>query len=102
VECAIIRLSPGQPMTIEANEELDLRSTRVFAYACTLARTLGRCGVRVDLGRTRDIRGSGLALLVMLRQRLGGSSHAVRLVNCSPELRRVLAESSVGMQFQLE
>jgi anti-anti-sigma regulatory factor len=67
-----------------------------------LAGMPGRGGVRVALGRTPGIRGSGLALLLMLRQRLGGSGHAVRLVNCNPQVRRVLAESSIAMQFQLE
>jgi anti-anti-sigma regulatory factor len=101
MKLATIHTSIGRVITIETDEDLDLRSHGVFVHACRLAEEPNLRAIEVNLGKTRKIRDSGLAMLLMLRERMGREANGIRLINCSPEIRSRLAASSVGTQFQL-
>lgn len=101
MKLATIHTSVGRVVTIETDEDLDLRSHGVFVHACTLAEHPELKAIEVNLGKTRNIRDSGLAMLLMLRERTGWDGNRIRLVNCSPGIRSRLAASSLGEQFQL-
>lgn len=96
-----IHTSTGRVITIETDEELDLKSHGVFVDACRLAGHPDQSYIDVNLGKTRNIRGSGMAMLLMLRELTGWEGSRIRLVNCSPEIRGQLLTSKVGNQFQM-
>jgi hypothetical protein len=73
--------STGRLVTIQADEELDLKSHGVFVDACRLAEQAEHSAIDVDLVRTRSIRGSGVAMLLMLRERTGWQRSRLRLLN---------------------
>jgi hypothetical protein len=86
----------GTVIRIETDESLDLRAQAVFQRACRLAEHPDLHIIEVNLGKTRDIRGSGVAMLKMLRERTDPDRHLIRLVNCRPEIRQQLVTCSVG------
>jgi hypothetical protein len=57
--------------------------------------------IDVNLRRTRTIRTSGMAMLLMLQRLTGWESSRIRLLNCNPEIRKQLKRSPVGQQFQV-
>ena len=93
--------STGRVITIEADEELDLKSHGVFVDACQLAEQPDHSAIDVDLIKTRNIRGSGVAMLLMLRKLTGWEGSRIRLLNCHPEIRSQLMRSQLGQQFQV-
>jgi anti-anti-sigma regulatory factor len=93
--------SHGTLITIETDEDLDLQAEDVFLHACRLATQHRLDVIEVNLGKTRNIRGSGVALLKMLCERTRPGRKLIRLVNCSPEIRHQLVTSSMGRQFQV-
>jgi hypothetical protein len=93
--------STGQVISIETDKELDLKSHSVFVDACRLAEHPEHSRIDVDLMRTRNIRGSGVAMLLMLRELTGWDSSRIRLLNCTAEIRNQLMKSTVGQQFQM-
>ena len=93
--------STGRVISIETDEELDLKSHGVFVDACRLAEQPEHSTIDVDLMRTRSIRGSGVAMLLMLSELTGWKSSRIRLLNCHPDIRNQLMRSQVGQQFQV-
>jgi hypothetical protein len=101
MKLSTIHTSTGNVITIETDEELDLKSHGVFVDACRLARYPDQTHIDVNLGKTRNIRGSGIAMLLMLRELTGWERSRIRLVNCSPEIRGQLSTGNVGKQLQV-
>ncbi|MGB7930821.1 MAG: hypothetical protein WCH04_01115 [Gammaproteobacteria bacterium] len=93
--------SIGRVITIEVDEVLDLQSHGIFVDACKLAEHHDQNTIDVNLRNTRNIRDSGLAMLLMLREITGCESDSIRLVNFSPEIRGQLITSKVGKQFHI-
>jgi hypothetical protein len=93
--------STGRVISIETDKELDLKSHGVFVEACRLGEHPEHSRIDVDLMRTRNIRGSGVAMLLMLRELTGWESSRIRLLNCKAEIRNQLMKSTVGQQFQV-
>jgi anti-anti-sigma regulatory factor len=93
--------SIGRVITIETDEELDLKSHGVFVDACNLAEHSEQSTIDVNLIKTRKIRGSGVAMLLMLRELTGCESSRIRLINCNPDIRNQLMASKVGRHFQV-
>ena len=91
----------GRVISIETDEELDLTSHSVFVDACRLAECANLSTIDVDLMRTRTIRASGVAMLLMLHKLTGWERSRIRLLNCNPEIRKQLMTSRVGQQFQV-
>ena len=58
--------------------------------------------IAVDLAHTRQIRDSGLAMLLMLHRRAGLPRGQIRLLNCRPEVRSRLRESGLGGHFAVQ
>jgi len=101
MKLSTIHTSTGRVITIETDEELDLKSHSVFVDACRLAEYPDQTHIDVNLRNTRHIRGSGIAMLLMLRELTGWERNRIRLVNCSPEIRGQLSTSKVGNQLQV-
>lgn len=101
MELSTIHTALGTVILIEADEDLDLRAQGVFLHACRLAEFPDLNSIEVNLRKTRYIRGSGVGLLKMLRERTTLDRRLIRLINCRPEIRHQLMTSSVGQQFQV-
>ena len=101
MKLSTVHTSTGRVITIETDEELDLKSHGVFVDACRLAGYPDQTYIDVNLRKTRHIRASGMAMLLMLRELTGWERDRIRLVNCSPEIRGQLSTSKVENQFQL-
>jgi hypothetical protein len=91
----------GRVIFIETDEELDLKCHGVFADACKLAQSAEHSTIDVELMRTRNIRCSGVAMLLMLRELTGCESPRIRLLNCDPDIRNQLLRSQLVQQFQV-
>lgn len=101
MKLADVKTSDGRVILIEADERLDLSAHSVFVQACKLAEYPNLLTIIVNLGKTRDILDSGLAMLLMLRDRAGHISKRIKLFNCTPEIRNRLLESRVMTEFQI-
>jgi HptB-dependent secretion and biofilm anti anti-sigma factor len=93
--------STGRVISIETDEELDLKAHSVFVDACRLAGHPGHSAIDVNLMKTRNMRPSGIAMLLMLRELTGWESSRIRLLNCKPDIRKQLMTSKVAQQFQV-
>jgi anti-anti-sigma regulatory factor len=101
MQLSTIDTSSGRVIIIETDEDLDLSSYEVFVHACRLAEYPDMSTIEVNLANTKNIRGSGVDMLLMLHARANGLSNRIRLVNCSAKIRRQLTTSRVGKQFQV-
>jgi len=93
--------SIGRVISIETDEELDLKSQGVFVDACRLAEDSEHNIIDVDLRRTQKIRASGVAMLLMLRELTGWEAPRIRLRNSNPDIRKQLMKSIVSQQLQI-
>ncbi len=56
----------------------------------------------VDLGKATYMDSSALGMLLLLREHGGGDNANVRLVNCSPEVRKILTISNFEQLFEID
>ncbi|MEA3278569.1 MAG: STAS domain-containing protein [Pseudomonadota bacterium] len=90
-----------QVIYVRMGERLDCSMVNLFVEACRLAKLGENREIRVDLGRTRRVFFSGLALLLMLCQRAGRLEGHIKLVNCSPDIEEQLSACSLSPKFQI-
>jgi anti-anti-sigma regulatory factor len=93
--------SGSRVIAIEIHERLDLSVHSTFVEACELAALPGPRAIEVNLGKTHYVQDSGLAMLLMLRSCAGRLRNRIRLINCSPEIRRRLEAHSMDSHFHL-
>lgn len=79
----------GSTVTIKPEGRFDGKIHREFQEAFSL-RAKPTSHYVVDLGRTDYIDSAGLGLLLKLRAYAGGDKTRVRLVNCSPGIKKIL------------
>jgi hypothetical protein len=91
----------GRVIAIDVDESLDLRVHSLFVQACELVAGSESGAIEVNVANTRQVRDSGLAMLMMLGQRAAGLAGGVRLVNCAPELRRWLRARRLDTDLKL-
>lgn len=101
MKLATINTSDGRVILIETDRRLDLSVHGVFVQACKLAEYPNLRGIEVNLGKTRKILDSGLAMLLMMRDHIGHFGHNIKLYNCTPEIRSRLLESRVMTEFRI-
>ena len=56
----------------------------------------------IDLGRSTFMDSSAMGMLLLLREYAGDKEADIHLVNCSPEVRKVLSISNLDKMFQLD
>jgi ABC-type transporter Mla MlaB component len=54
----------------------------------------------VDMSKAEDVRDSGLALLLMIRERLANA--VIKVINCRPEALRILRQFALPREFQFQ
>lgn len=55
----------------------------------------------VDLKDTTYLDSSALGMLLLLRDHAGGDNSLIRLVNCNPDVRKILAISNFEQLFNI-
>jgi anti-anti-sigma factor len=94
--------SKRKVITIRVDEQLDFSAHRAFSHACEeLAAYPDTRKIIIDLSKTRRVFDSGLAMLLMLRDRAGRLKGRIMLANCGPEIREQLATGKFGAQFHI-
>jgi hypothetical protein len=101
MELTTVLKGDGRVIAIDVDENLDLSVHSLFVQACELAADPGSDTIEVNVGRTLNVRDSGLAMLLMLRDCAGHLGQRVKLVNCSPELRSSLLARRMDGHFSL-
>ena len=94
--------SKRKVITIRVDEQLDFSAHRAFSHACEeLAAYPDTRRIIIDLSKTQRVFDSGLAMLLMLRDRAGRLKGRIMLANCGPEIRERLATGKFGAQFHI-
>ena len=80
----------GLTVVVKVGDRLDISRTQLFAKARDWASQTGASRIDIDLGGTRRLFDSGLAILMRLRQRMDADDQALRVTNCEPSVDRQL------------
>lgn len=56
----------------------------------------------IDLSKTTFMDSSAMGMLLLLREFTGKDTNNIRLLNCRPEIRKVLAISNLDKMFLME
>lgn len=90
----------GQELTIAIRGRFDFASHQEFRDAYErVAPTPQR--YQVDLQDTSYLDSSALGMLLLLRDHAGGDTAQIRLINCSSDVRKILAISNFEQLFQI-
>lgn len=84
-------------LVIRTGDPFDMVACRQFVRAARRLQDQDLDQVVVDLGATRQVLDSGIALLRMLRDQAGGDGQRVRLVNCSGPVRQRLEQAGIPL-----
>lgn len=90
----------GQELTIQIDGRFDFGAHQEFRDAYERIDTTPRRYV-VDLKNTTYLDSSALGMLLLLRDHAGGDHAQVSLVNCNPDVRKILAISNFEQLFQI-
>jgi hypothetical protein len=101
MELKTVTTADGRVIAIQVDENLDLTVHSLFAQACELVADPNPGAIEVNVGRTLNVRDSGLAMLLMLKRCASHLDQPIKLVNCSPELRNSLLARRMDGQFSL-
>lgn len=92
--------SDGQELTIVIQGRFDFGAHQEFRDAYERVNIFPKRYV-VDLKGTTYLDSSALGMLLLLRDHAGGDSAQIRLANCNPDVRKILAISNFEQLFQI-
>ncbi|MCY1295084.1 STAS-domain containing protein [compost metagenome] len=92
--------SDGQELTIAIQGRFDFGAHQEFRDAYERVETSPRRYV-IDLEGTTYLDSSALGMLLLLRDHAGGDHAQISLVNCNPDVRKILTISNFGQLFQI-
>lgn len=93
------RSADGQTLTLYIEGRFDFQSHQAFRAAYEdYPQTLNYV---VDLRGTHYLDSSALGMLLLLRDHAGGDKAVVHLVNCTPDVLKILAISNFSKLFEL-
>ncbi|PAU65665.1 anti-anti-sigma factor [Pseudomonas sp. PIC25] len=90
----------GQELTIQVQGRFDFGAHQEFRNAYERVNVTPRRYV-VDLKDATYLDSSALGMLLLLRDHAGGDDAQIRLVNCNPDVRKILAISNFEQLFQI-
>ncbi|WP_457790330.1 STAS domain-containing protein [Pseudomonas sp. PL-6] len=90
----------GQELTIAIRGRFDFASHQEFRDAYERVNITPRRYL-VDLQGTSYLDSSALGMLLLLRDHAGGDAAQIRLLNCSSDVRKILAISNFEQLFQI-
>ena len=92
--------SDGQELTILIQGRFDFGAHQEFRNAYERVNSTPQRYV-VDLTDTTYLDSSALGMLLLLRDHAGGDSAQIRLLNCNPDVRKILAISNFEQLFKI-
>ena len=90
----------GQELTIAIRGRFDFASHQEFRDAYERVNITPK-RYQVDLQGTSYLDSSALGMLLLLRDHAGGDTAQIRLLNCSSDVRKILAISNFEQLFQI-
>lgn len=91
----------GQELVITIDGRFDFSAHQEFRRAYERVDGTPR-RYRVDLTSTSYLDSSALGMLLLLRDHAGGENARISLVNCRPDVRKILAISNFEQLFSIE
>ncbi|MEE8299959.1 MAG: STAS domain-containing protein [Desulfatiglandales bacterium] len=91
----------GRILTISITGRFDITTYKDFgeAYKDKLD-SVSKCVV--DMAEVEYLDSSALGMLLMLRERSGGDSAAIDIVNCTPGVKNILKTANFDRLFNIE
>ncbi len=93
--------SDNSEVTISTCASFDIHVFQEFSKAFK-AVTLPGVKYIIDMAKTEFIDSSGLGMLLLMRERLGGSDTDIKILNCRPEIKRTLESVNLHRFMQIE
>ena len=90
----------GKRVTIEISGRFDFGAHQDFSKVFRQYPRGGRAFV-VDLSNTDYMDSSALGMLLLLREHVGGDDSDIRVVNSSPDVRKILGISNFDKLFDI-
>ncbi len=90
-----------QTVTIKVSGRFDFNLHREFRSATELGKGQDVKYV-LDFSGTEYIDSSALGMLLLLRERAGGENAQIRIINCSPTVRKILSTANFQKLFKIE
>lgn len=93
--------SNGQELTISVQGRFDFSSLQMFRNAYESQEEQPKTYV-VDLKESDYLDSSALGMLLALRDHAGGDSASIRIVNCNPDVKKILVITKLDELFTVE
>lgn len=90
----------GSALTIRVTGRFDFSAHREFRAAAEKIGN-GVNSVTVDMRMTDYIDSSALGMLLILKDKVSGEKSAIKIINSSPEVKKILEIASFGQLFTL-
>ncbi len=89
----------GDAVIVDVGDELDISRSALMRSVTHMmrAKTIGT--VMVDLRETKQLRDSGMALLLNLHRRAKAAQQQVYLLHCPPEFRHRMSAAGIDRLF---
>ena len=68
---------------------------------CCRCFSIWQAKITVDLQTTEYLDSSAMGMLLILREQAGGDGANIKIVNCSPEIKKILSVSNFEQMFQI-
>ncbi len=91
----------GQELTISVQGRFDFSSLQLFRSAYENQESSPKTYV-VDLKESDYLDSSALGMLLALRDHAGGDSSSIRIVNCNPDVKKILVITKLDELFTVE
>jgi len=96
----VTTLPDERKVIIQIDGRFDFNVHREFREAYRHVQSLEMEYV-VDLGGTEYMDSSALGMLLLLREHAGGNSARIRVINCGPEIRKILTISNFDRLLEI-
>lgn len=93
--------SDGHELTIKVGGRFDFSAHQAFRDAYESQNLLVTSYI-IDLRETSYLDSSALGMLLLLRDHAGGDKSQVGIINCNPDVRKILKISSFEQLFRIQ
>jgi len=91
----------GQQLVISVQGRFDFSTHQDFR-SCYESLPAEPKAYRLDMGETTYLDSSALGMLLLLRDRTGGDKKAIEIVNCNPDIKKILMISNFQQLFTIQ
>lgn len=91
----------GQELTIAIDGRFSFGAHQEFRNAYERVEVTPKHYI-IDLQNTTYLDSSALGMLLLMRDHAGGDAARIRLINCAPDVRKILAISNFEQLFDID